>query len=169
MGGRQSRSVSLHQRSRCRWYRNRWRRVAPRVRQHAGPCRMAGHDEGKQLLMRLDRRRLRYPLVMERGICGKAVIDRLHEPESSMFIHGRLILRRRIPVVYISPPVRSAEAVLGAIVVLVVHADLRHYGVMHFPEGSGVSQCIRRARSASVSRMCERTRSEGVDVGDVPG
>lgn len=101
---------------------------------------MARHDEGKQLLMCLDWWRLRYPLGMERLIRRQPVIHGLDKPESSLFEQRRLILRRRISVREVCPPIRRAESVIWAIVMLMVHADLGHHRIMHLPDDDGVSK-----------------------------
>lgn len=101
---------------------------------------MARHDEREQLLvvMCVDRRRLRYPLgLMVRSLEGQAMIHGLYKTEAAVLVHRRLILGRREAVVDVGPPVAGAKASIMSIVVLMVHANLGHEGIVHRPGGAG--------------------------------
>lgn len=113
--------------------------------------------------MRLDRRRLRYPLgVVERGLEGQPVVHGLYKTEATMLVQWRLILGRgEAMIVHISPGIGGAKATIVSIVVLVVHADLGHEGIVHLPGGAGLSLGIWQAKSAIVSRISRaRARSK---------
>jgi hypothetical protein len=64
------------------------------------------------------------------------VIHRLDKAQTSMLVHRRLILRRSVTVADIIPALMAAaKTVLVAVVVLVVHIDLSHHGIVHPLEG----------------------------------
>jgi hypothetical protein len=58
------------------------------------------------------------------------VLNWLHKPKTSMFVYWRLVLRRVVTVTDIDPSVVAPKPVV-VVVMLVVHANLRHHGLVH--------------------------------------
>jgi hypothetical protein len=100
------------------------------------------------LLMRgMHRRRMLYSLGVERRLGGQSMVQRLYKAKSSMFVHGRLILRSGVTTVDIDPSITAPKAILVWRVVLVVHADLGHCGIVHSLEESSAPKLVSTARS----------------------
>jgi hypothetical protein len=59
------------------------------------------------------------------------VLNWLHKSKASMFVYWRLMLRRVVTITDIDPSIVAPKSVVVAAVMLVVHADLRHHGIVH--------------------------------------
>jgi hypothetical protein len=96
---------------------------------------MAGHNEGEQLLVScMDRWSLRHSLRSKRRFIWQSMLNGLYETKSSMLVDWRLVLRRVVTVIDVDPSIVASKGILEllmAIVVLMVHADLSHYGIVH--------------------------------------
>lgn len=65
---------------------------------------------------------------------GHAVRSGMHEAKASILVDGALVLRACV-VIDLDP---AAVEVLGAMVVLLLHPDLAHHGIVHLIEASTV-------------------------------
>jgi hypothetical protein len=58
------------------------------------------------------------------------MLNWLHKSKASMFVYRRLMLRRIVTIADIHPSIAAPEAVV-VVVMLMVHANLRHHGIVH--------------------------------------